>query len=72
MREYCGYHADAGGYEYEIKMWFDLAGLLDDSSIPRSRIKKENGIVTAFVINVLQKENEYILTEDLDFGAIKW
>lgn len=41
MREYCGYHADAGGYEYEIKIWFDLAGLLDDSSIPRSRIKKE-------------------------------
>lgn len=58
--------------EEEFKMWFDLAGLLDDSSIPRSRIKKENGIVTAFVIDVLQKEDEYILTEDLDFGAIKW
>lgn len=58
--------------EEEFKMWFDLAELLDDSSIPRSRIKKENGIVTAFVIDVLQKEDEYILTEDLDFGAIKW
>lgn len=58
--------------EEEFKMWFDLAGLLDDSSIPRSRIKKENGIVTAFVVDVLQKEDEYILTEDLDFGAIKW
>ena len=45
---------------------------MDDSSIPRSRIKKENGIVIAFVIDVLQKEDEYILTEDLDFGAIKW
>lgn len=58
--------------EEEFKMWFDLAELLDDSSIPRSRIKKENGIVIAFVIDVLQKEDEYILTEDLDFGAIKW
>ncbi len=56
----------------EFKMWFDLAELLDDSSIPRSRIKKENGIVTAFVIDVFQKEDEYILTEDLDFGAIGW
>ncbi len=26
--------------EEKFKIWFDLAGLLDDSSIPRSRIKK--------------------------------
>ncbi|WP_160561676.1 hypothetical protein [Parablautia muri] len=58
--------------EEEFEMWFDLAGLLEDSSIPRSRIKKENGIATAFVIDVFQKEDEYILTEDLDFGAIEW
>lgn len=58
--------------EEEFKMWFNLAGLLDDSSIPRSRIKKENGITTAFVIDVFQKEDEYILTEDLNLGAIEW
>lgn len=58
--------------EEEFKMWFNLAGLLDDSSIPRSRIKKENGITTAFVIDVFQKEDEYILTEDLNLGTIEW
>lgn len=58
--------------EEEFKMWFNLAGLLDDSSIPRSRIKKENGIATAFVIDVFRKEDEYILTEDLNLGAIEW
>lgn len=58
--------------EEEFKMWFNLAGLLDDSSIPRSRIKKENGITIAFVIDVFQKEDEYILTEDLNLGAIEW
>lgn len=55
----------------EFKKWFDTAGLLRDSSIPRSRIKKEDGIVTALVIDAIQKE-EYILIDDLDFGAIKW
>lgn len=58
--------------EEEFKMWFNLAGLLDDSSNPWSRIKKENGITTAFVIDVFQKEDEYILTEDLNLGAIEW
>ncbi len=58
--------------EEEFKMWFDLAGLLDSSSIPRSRIKKDNGIVTAFVINVFQKSDEYIPVEDLDFNAVEW
>ena len=57
--------------EEEFKKWFDTAGLLRDSSIPRSRIKKEDGIVTALVIDAIQKE-EYILIDDLDFGAIKW
>lgn len=57
--------------EEEFKKWFDIAGLLRDSSIPRSRIKKEDGIVTALVIDAIQKE-EYILIDDLDFGAIKW
>ena len=60
------------GTEEEFKMWFDLAGLLDSSSIPRSRIKKDNGIVTAFVINVFQKSDEYIPVEDLDFNAVEW
>ena len=53
-------------------MRFDLAELLDSSSIPRSRIKKDNGIATAFVINVLQKNDEYIPIEDLDFNAVEW
>ena len=57
--------------EEEFKKWFDIAGLLRDSSIPRSRIKKEDGIVTALVIDAIQKE-EYILIEDLDFGTIEW
>ena len=58
--------------EEEFKKWFDTAGLLRDSSIPRSRIKKEDGIVTALVIDAIQKEDEYILIEDLDFGTIEW
>ncbi len=58
--------------EEEFKKRFDLAGLSRDSSIPRSRIKKENGIVTALVIDVVRKEDEYILIEDLDFGTIEW
>ena len=57
--------------EEEFKKWFDTAGLSRDSSIPRSRIKKEDGIVTALVIDAIQKE-EYILIEDLDFGTIEW
>ncbi len=40
--------------------------------IPRSKIKKEDGIVTALVIDAIRQEDEYILIEDLDFGAIKW
>lgn len=44
--------------EEEFKMRFDLAELLDSSSISRNRIKKYNGIATAFVINVLQKSHE--------------
>lgn len=58
--------------EEEFKMRFDLAGLSRDSSIPRSRMKKEDGIVTALVIDAIRQEDEYILIEDLDFGAIKW
>ena len=40
--------------------------------IPRSKIKKEDGIVTALVIDAFQKEDEYTLIEDLDFGTIEW
>ena len=58
--------------EEEFKMRFDLAELLDSSSIPRSRIKKENGTATALVINVFQKDDEYIPIEDLDFNAVEW
>lgn len=58
--------------EKEFKKRFDLAGLSKDSSIPLSRIKKEDGIVTALVIDAFQKEDEYILIEDLDFGTINW
>lgn len=58
--------------EEEFKERFDLAGLSRDSFIPRGRIKKEDGIVTAFVIDAFRKEDEYILVEDLDFGAIGW
>lgn len=58
--------------EEEFKMWFDLAELLDDSSIPRSGIKKENRIAIAFTIDVSQKTDEYVLTEDLDFNALEW
>lgn len=58
--------------EEEFKKWFDTAGLSRDSSIPRSRIKKEDGIVTALAIDAIQKEDEYILIEDLDFGTIEW
>ena len=58
--------------EEEFKKWFDIAGLLRDSSIPRSRIKKEDGIVTALAIDAIQKEDEYILIDDLDFGTIEW
>ena len=58
--------------EEEFKMRFDLVGLSRDSSIPRSRMKKEDGIVTALVIDVFQKEDEYTLIEDLDFGTIEW
>lgn len=56
----------------EFKKWFDTAGLSRDSSIPRSRLKKEDGIVTALVIDAIQKEDEYILIDDLDFGTIEW
>ena len=58
--------------EEEFKMRFDLAELLDSSSIPRSRIKKENGTAAALVINVLQKDDEYIPIEDLNFNAVEW
>ncbi|MCR2048564.1 hypothetical protein NSB25_14850 [Acetatifactor muris] len=58
--------------EKEFKMRFDLVGLSRDSSIPRSRMKREDGIVTALVIDAIRQEDEYILIEDLDFGAIKW
>ncbi len=58
--------------EEEFKMRFDLVGLSRDSSIPRSRMKKEDGIVTALVIDAIRQEDEYILIEDLDFSAIKW
>ena len=47
-------------------------GLSRDSSIPRSRMKKEDGIVTALVIDAIRQEDEYILIEDLDFGTIEW
>ena len=53
-------------------MRFDLVGLSRDSSIPRSRMKKEDVIVTALVIDAIRQEDEYILIEDLDFSAIKW
>ena len=57
--------------EKEFKKRFDLSGLSKDSSIPLSRIKKEDGIVTALLIDAFQKEDEYILMEDLDLGTIK-
>lgn len=44
--------------EEEFKKRFDLAGLSRDSSIPRSRIKKEDGIVTALVIDAVLKEED--------------
>ena len=58
--------------EEEFKKWFDIAGLSRDSSIPRSRMKKEDGIATILVIDAIRQEDEDILIEDLDFGAIKW
>jgi len=58
--------------EEEFKKCFNLTELLEDSSIPRSRIKKENGTAAAWVINVLQKDDEYIPIEDLDFNAVEW
>lgn len=58
--------------EEEFKKCFNLTELLEDSSIPRSRIKKENGTAAALVINVLQKDDEYIPVEDLDFNAVEW
>ncbi len=58
--------------EEEFQKQFNIAGLSKDSSIPRSRIKKEDGIVTALVIDAFRKEDKYILIEDLDFGTIKW
>ena len=51
---------------------FNIAGLSGDNSIPRSRMKKEDGIVTTLVIDAIRQEDEYTLIEDLDFGAIKW
>ena len=58
--------------EEEFKKCFNLTELLEDSSIPRSRIKKENGTAAALVINVLQKDDEYIPIEELDFNAVEW
>lgn len=58
--------------EEEFKKWFNLTELSEDSSIPRSRIKKENGTAAAWVINVLQKDDEYIPIEDLNFNAVEW
>ena len=58
--------------EEEFKKCFNLTELLEDSSIPRSRIKKENGTAAALVINVFQKDDEYIPIEDLDFNAVEW
>lgn len=58
--------------EEEFKKCFNLTELSEDSSIPRSRIKKENGTAAALVINVLQKDDEYIPVEDLDFNAVEW
>ena len=58
--------------EEEFKKCFNLTELLEESSIPRSRIKKENGTAAAWVINVLQKDDEYIPIEDLDFNAVEW
>lgn len=58
--------------EEEFKKWFNLTELSEDSSIPRSRIKKENGTAVAWIINVLQKDDEYIPIEDLNFNAVEW
>ncbi len=58
--------------EEEFKKCFNLTELLEDSSIPRSSIKKENGTAAVLVINVLQKDDEYIPIEDLDFNAVEW
>ena len=58
--------------EEDFKKCFNLTELLEDSSIPRSRIKKENGTAAALVINVFQKDDEYIPIEDLDFNAVEW
>ena len=58
--------------EEDFKKCFNLTELLEDSSIPRIRIKKENGTAAALVINVFQKDDEYIPIEDLDFNAVEW
>lgn len=58
--------------EEEFREQFNIKDLLDNSSIPRSRIKKDNGITTSLVINVFEGDDEYILIEDLDFNAIIW
>ena len=54
--------------EEEFKKWFNLTELSEDSSIPRSRIKKENGTAAAWVINVLQKD-EWVYQTDIWQGG---
>lgn len=58
--------------EETFKERFHLTGLLDNSMISRSRIKKENGIATALVINAFEKDYDYIRVEDFDFNAVEW
>lgn len=58
--------------EEKFNEQFDLAELLDNSGIPRSRLKKDNGIITALVINAFEKDYEYIVIEDLDLNLGEW
>ncbi|MCM1047425.1 MAG: hypothetical protein NC433_03275 [Clostridiales bacterium] len=61
--------------EKEFQERFHLTELLDnryDTVIPRSRMKKDNGIITDLAINVFEKDYEYIPIEDLDFKDMEW
>lgn len=56
----------------EFRKRFDLIELLDNSSIPRSRIIKDDGITTALELNIFEGDDEYIMTENLNFNVIEW
>ena len=56
----------------EFRKRFDLIELLDNSSIPRSRIIKDDEITIALELNVFEGDDKQILIEDLDFNVIEW